>query len=564
MAGFLPHSPLHSGVTTIGTLPGVLVADTEEELRQLAETGFQDDQHRLKASGVCRDCYDGNFYPYISSWIGADKAREIACRYSMIMRRTVDVLSMHLYRKGPKRYIADNPLATKILNRIYKANDFDSLMQLADRTTYVTDVAAIEFVPNDGPDAARVPVKMRLWDASEFVPVFSSVDAMQPIAIATMSTQGKQRTTRIFTPEFVTKYATDSPAYETSYAQRSIPTGGMKEVLGYPQPNYLGTIPFEFVHYEMPKNSFWVSGVGRQLAHLNLHVNRRLCDLADQIIGWRPKGVLVNTKADWNFPQDQKPGQYARLESTGGPNADKMQAIAQFIGPDLAFTQYDWNDLTAYIDHLIEMLGVPASVVRMQQQGGTSGAAIQSEQLPLIERAEARQRLFESIECKIAKKTIEVALAQMMAALPPEAMAMPIMPTVDEMGMPIPMDPALAEIQNALAEIQALQMAQETIYETFRMAWPVLTKNRPGPDRDAHDMYQLNSMTNSRTQMLAEDRNIPEEEAFGEIMKTFQYIQQENMGVAAAQAPLMPPPAPEGEEGGQNPPPEEQGGESDG
>jgi len=64
--------------------------------------------------------------------------------------------------------------------------------------------------------------------------------------------------------------------------------------------------------------------------------------------------------------------------------------------------------------------------------------------------------------------------------------------------------------------------------------------------------------------MLAEDRNIPEEEAFGEIMKTFQYIQQENMGMAAAQAPLMPPPAPEGEEGGQNPPPEEQGGESDG
>lgn len=549
MPNFLPISPLHAGVSTLGTLPGVLTIESEDDLRKLAESGFQDDQHRLQTAGMCRDCYDGNFYPYISSWIGADKGREIAARYSMIMRRTVDVLSMHLYRKGPKRYIAGHPEASAILDRIYKANDFDGLMQLADRTTYITDVAAIEFLPNDGPDAAAVPVKMRLWDASEFVPVFSPDDAQTPIAVATLATYGKSRVTRIFTPDMVTKYVTAAPATETSYAQRSIPAGGMKEAFGYPQPNYLGTIPFEFIHYEMPRNTFWVPGVGKQLAHLNLHVNRRLCDLADQIIGWRPKGVLVNTKADWNFPQNQKPGQYARLESTGGPNADKLQAIAQFIGPDLAFTQYDWNDLTAYIDHLIEMLGVPASAVRMQQQGGTSGVAIMSEQLPLIERAESRQRLFEHIECKVAKKTLMIALAQLQNAIPPEAAGIPVMPTVDEMGMPIPMDPAMAQLQMALAEIQALQMAIEAIDSSFRMIWPVLTKNRPGPDRDAHDMFQLNSMTSSRTQMLAEDRNIPEQEAFEEVMKTFQYVQQENMAMAAAQAPLMPPPEAENEQG---------------
>lgn len=562
MAGFLPLSPLASGVSTVGTIPGVLTAETEDDLRKLAETGFQDDQHRLQAAGMCRDCYDGNFYPYISSWIGSDKGREIATRYSMIMRRTVDVLSMHLYRKGPKRYIVGNPVATQVLNRIYKANDFDSLMQLADRTTYITDVAAIEFLPNEGLDAATVPVKMRLWDASEFVPVFHPNDAITPIAVATMGTTGKQRMLRVFTPTTISKYVSEAPASETSYAHRAIPSGGMKEAFGYPMENYLGTIPFEFVHYEMPRSSFWVSGVGKQLSHLNLHVNRRLCDLADQIIHWRPKGVTLNTAADSNLPHDSKPGQFTRLEGSRVPGSDK-DPTAMFIAPDLAFTQYDWNDLTAYIDHLIEMLGVPASAVRMQQQGGTSGVAIMSEQLPLIERAESRQRLFESIERKIAKKTLEVAVAQLSAAIPPEFQGMPVMPTVDEMGMPIPMDPAIAQVQNALAEVQALQMAIMDIDASFRMVWPVLTKNRPGPERDAHDMFQFNTMTNSRTQMLAEDRNIPEEEAFEEVMKTMTYIQQENMALAMAQAPLMPPPAPEGEEGGENPPPQEEGAQDE-
>lgn len=547
MPGFLPYSPLASGVSTIGTLPGILTAESEGDLAKLAETGFQDDQHRLQAAGMCRDCYDGNFYPHISQWIGSDKGREISARFSMIMRRTVDVLSMHLYRKGPVRYIANNPVATQVLNRIYKANDFDSLMQLADRTTYITDVAAIEFLPNEGVDAASVPVKMRLWDASEFVPVFSPEEPIIPIAVATMGTAGKKRMLRVFTANTISKYVSEAPATETSYAHRAVPSGGMKEAFGFPQENYLGILPFEFVHYEMPRSTFWVSGVGKQLAHLNFHVNRRLCDLADQIINWRPKGVIMNTAADSNLPHDSKPGQFTRLEGVRGPNAGDNPPIAQFIAPDLAFTQYDWQDLTAYIDHLIEMLGVPASAVRMEQQGGTSGVAIMSEQLPLIERAESRQRLFEATERKIARKTLEIAAVQLMAAIPPEFQAMPVMPTVDEMGMPIPMDPAVAQIMNAMAEIQAIQAAIADIDANFRMVWPVLTKNRPGPDRDAHDMFQLNSMTSSRTQMLAEDRNIPEDEAFNEVMKTIGYIQQENAALAMAQAPLMPPPEETGE-----------------
>lgn len=516
-------APIVNPSRNIGAVARVLVADTPDELKEAIESGFQNDQSRLSIAGICRDCYDGNFAPYIAEWLGSDRARESAVRFSMIMRRTADVLSTHLYRKGPTREIYGYPIATEMLNSVYKANNFDSIMQMADRTTYINDVAAIEFLPNDGVDAYRVPVKMRLWDSSEFVPIFTSDESLEPWCVATLSNFGPKRVARIFTAEEVSKYSSPTPMVQSTQNVSAITAQGMKEEFGYPQPNYLGTVPFEFVHFELPRNSFWVSGVGQQLAHLNLHVNRRLSDIADQITHWRPKGILKNVKADWNLPRDQKPGQYTRLETTDNMMMNGKDAIADFLAPDLSFTTYDWNDLTAYIDHIVEMLGVPASTIRMEQQGGTSGVAIMSEQLPLIERAEARQRQFEYFERRIAKKCLTVCLAQLMNAQPQ-----------DEAGA--------FYVENQMAEIQAALADFDT---SFRMIWPVMTKNRPGPERDAHDSFQLNFNLKSRAEMIADDLNIPIDEAFAKVQQTMQLIQQENAMLAAAQAPLAPPMPPE-------------------
>jgi hypothetical protein len=516
-------APIVNPTRNIGAVARVLVADTPDELKEAIESGFQNDQSRLSIAGICRDCYDGNFAPYIAEWLGSDRARESAVRFSMIMRRTADVLSTHLYRKGPTREIYGYPVATEMLNSVYKANNFDSIMQMADRTTYINDVAAIEFLPNDGVDAYRVPVKMRLWDSSEFVPIFTSDESLEPWCVATLSNFGPKRVARVFTAEEVSKYSSPTPMVQSTQNVATTTAQGMKEEFGYPQPNYLGTVPFEFVHFELPRNSFWVSGVGQQLAHLNLHVNRRLSDIADQITHWRPKGILKNVKADWNLPRDQKPGQYTRLETTDNMMMNGKDAIADFLAPDLSFTTYDWNDLTAYIDHIVEMLGVPASTIRMEQQGGTSGVAIMSEQLPLIERAEARQRQFEYFERRIAKKCLTVCLAQLMNAQPQ-----------DEAGA--------FYVENQIAEIQAALADFDT---SFRMIWPVMTKNRPGPERDAHDSFQLNFNLKSRAEMIADDLNIPIDEAFAKVQQTMQLIQQENAMLAAAQAPLAPPMPPE-------------------
>lgn len=530
-------SPLMNPTRNIGLVPSVMVADDPAKAREIITSGFPADQTRLVLAGVCRDCYDGNFIPYISEWIGNDRARDIAVRYSKIMRRTVDVLSTHLYHKGPVREIYGHPEASSLLATIYKANNFDTIMQLADRITHINDVAAIEFIPNEQADALTVPVKMRVWDSSEFVPFFTSDNAMEPWAVATLSNYGDNRVARFFSAEEVSKFVSPTPLVQATTNASTNNNSAMQEQFGYPQPNYLETVPFEFVSFEMPRHCFWVSGVGQHLAHLNLHVNRRLSDLADQIIHWRPKGVLKNTKADWNLPRDQKPGQYTRLESTGSVELTGAEAKAEFLGPDLGFVNYDWQDLTQYIDHMVEMEGVPASTIRMTQQGGTSGVAIMSEQLPLIERAEARQRTFEYFERKIAKKCLQIAAKQLSTA-----------EIADEMQAEYVYG-TLAMINAALADFDS----------NFRMIWPILTKNRPGPERDAHDAFQFNFQTKSRTSMTAEDLNIPKEEAFSKVQEEFYYLTQENMMAAqaqmaaqAVQAQMMPQPAPEqtGKEGG--------------
>lgn len=510
-------SPLVNPTRNIGLVPAVMVADDPAKAREIITSGFPADQTRLVLAGVCRDCYDGNFIPYISEWIGNDRARDVAVRYSKIMRRTVDVLTTHLYRKGPIREIYGHPEATTLLSTIYKASNFDSIMQLADRITHINDAAAIEFVPNTGTDAITIPVKMRVWDSSEFVPFFTSDDAMEPWAVATLSNFGDNRMARYFSAEEVSKFTSPTPVIQSTTNSATNKNAGMTEVFGYPQPNYLGVVPFEFVSFEMPRNSFWTGGIGQHLAHLNLHVNRRLSDLADQIIHWRPKGVLKNTKADWNLPRDQKPGQYTRLETSGNIEMSGTEASAEFLGPDLGFTQYDWNDLMQYIDHMVEMEGVPASTIRMTQQGGTSGVAIMSEQLPLIERAEARQRTFEYFEQKIAKKCLQIAKIQLFNA-----------EIVDE-----------ATYQYVATYIQIIDAALADFDANFRMIWPIMTKNRPGPERDAHDAFQFNFNTKSRTTMTSEDLNIPKEEAFAKVQEELFYLSQENLIIAQAQMQQM-------------------------
>ena len=128
--------------------------------------------------------------------------------------------------------------------------------------------------------------------------------------------------------------------------------------------------------------------------------------------------------------------------------------------------------------------------------------------MPLIEEAENRQVAFERYETELARITLIAAAAQMsMFKARPN------------------MDPKL------------LSAVAQNLSMTFR--WPPMNKNRPGPDRDAHDAFLLQNQLASRVQIIMDNEGLTEEEAMIKVEMTLQQINQEEMIVAQAQMQIQ-------------------------
>jgi hypothetical protein len=229
------------------------------------------------------------------------------------------------------------------------------------------------------------------------------------------------------------------------------------------------------------------------------------------------------------MPTNLRPDEFVTMPNAFNAQGEGPEAEIGWLNPDTSFTQIDWNDLTNFIDFGLEMLGIPPSSIRMEQQGGTSGVAIQSEQLPLIEEAENRQVSFERYETNLAKITLRVIAAQIETFK-----VRPIFNPAD------------------------LRQAAENLAMTFR--WPPMTKNRPGPDRDAHDAFTLQNKLKSRITIMMDNENMSEEEAAAYVQKQLEQINQEELYIAQAQlqveqqqlaiqAQFAQPPAPESTDG---------------
>jgi hypothetical protein len=243
----------------------------------------------------------------------------------------------------------------------------------------------------------------------------------------------------------------------------------------------------------------------------------------------RPKGFAKNCPPQFVVPTNMRPDEFVTLPNAFNAQGEGPEAELGWLYPDTSFTTIDWNDLTAYIDLSLEMLGIPPSAIRMEQQGGTSGIAIQSEQLPLIEEAENRQVAFERYETELARITLIAAAAQISSFK----------------SRPV-IDPKL------------LLAASTNLSMTFR--WPPMTKNRPGPDTDSPDAYLLQNQLASRVQIIMDNEQLTEDEAMLKVEMTLTQLNQEEMIVAQAQmqiqeqqmalqAQYAPPPAPGGNSG---------------
>lgn len=122
----------------------------------------------------------------------------------------------------------------------------------------------------------------------------------------------------------------------------------------------------------------------------------------------------------------------------------------------------------------------------MRGGNAASGVSIIAEQLPIIEECEARQMLAESTEKDLAAVTL-----------------MTVAKWLEGMG-----DGAtIAPIQAAIADFD------------MSVQWPPLTKNRPGPDYDAHLQFELVNGLVSPVQVLMEMTGMTEQEAIEHFAK---------------------------------------------
>jgi hypothetical protein len=444
--------------------------DVENEIR----AGVPNEAPR-RSEYVANALYaDGEFDADIQVWMSAIDGPRFpreSIRTSRIMARVLDVLTANLYRIGPDRSVQDDDAATEWLTTLYQERAVDALFQTADRLALANHVSAFEVYADDDAESPS-PVGLRLWGGEELYVWTDPNDSRRPWAVATLDVMDTQRRIRLWTAEQRVEFVTDK-------LQDGQTAGGtyFREIGRDANP--WGFLPFAFVHGVYPARYFRPQGppAGTALRRLNYHVNFRLSTQADDILHSRPIPVIEGTAGDFNF-EKRRPGVWQSIpaiaDAGGGLVTDPR---ANYVTCDLGYLGTDWEDLQAYIDHALEMLGVPAVAVRMEQTGTRSGVALVAEQVPLAQWAESRTRPFSFYERALARLCLKAGAV--------------------------------------LGEGANLEKAAAT---ALTLRWPEMFVELPGPERDAHDQWMLDNGLMSRKQWLQLREHLTPEEAETRLM----------------------------------------------
>ena len=476
----------------MATDPGLLKKIREE----ITTGGLRHERQRIDDARQNLDFYAGRFSAYAPKVAGElyDKIRP---RYSLAMQRIVNTLTANLYKDGPRRSLGDDDTAgqrekaTTWLNAIYKANAIDAQWQQADRLATAADAAAFQVVPSKEPHR---PVRIQIWDASQIVTWLDPDDQLTVAAVGIVDQYNEQRRLRVYTPELVQTYMTrqwtpGTTAGATAYEFRSERENDIVDADGN------GVIPFCFVHFNLPLCDFWTYGPGTFLRDMNDAANALLTQIGGSIrYNLIPVLVGKGLREGWRPPSPVRPGDVwfppatsdANGETPADPSFDYLQADASFVAAG-------WDDLNNYLDHTLEMCGVPPATVRMVQDSARSGVSIVAEQAPLILWAQSRQRPFAHYEECLAKLVLTVGASHLARQ-----------DTMRVRGLPDPLRVGVDELDEAAYLPQ------------LSLRWPKMYPDMPGPDQDAADDWLLSHQMASRTLLLMrrESMTRPEAQAY--------------------------------------------------
>jgi hypothetical protein len=370
------------------------------------ERGLSNERPRLNSAVMARAFYDYQGRRYATLFMrDAETTFDFLgrpYRPTGLIREVIDVLTEHLYCPGPQRTWTD-AAGQELLDRVYTDNHIDALMLRCDQLSTLADVCAIQIDAGDGEFNER-PLTLQLWEAGEFTAWTDPNDTRKVVAVCTIDRYDQTTRYRLWGPEEVWTYLTkkgDGTA------------GGRVATLQSKEPHDYGCVPFSFVHYDLPVQSFWTAGISELLVNAEIRLNDRLSRL-DEAINKHLNPTPVAKNVDDNFQPILEPQRFIRLHaskmrpgSTGGyedgPDPDIFYLQATI---DVASA---WDDLTRYLNQVLEALRVPASAVRMEQTGIQSGIALIVEQAPLLTRARRRRYPFGVYESSLASKILQCA-----------------------------------------------------------------------------------------------------------------------------------------------------------
>jgi hypothetical protein len=466
--------------------------------KEIIEGGLRSQVARLECARANLAFYKGDFLeaPVRPKGNTAyDSARYP--RHSMLMQRIIKILCKNLYAEGPIRKLVPpeqeieskekvegstgDPAydaATAWLNECYKRNRMDSKWQRADVLSTISEVAAFQVTAWPDPEW---PVRISLLDASQFCVWMDPEQPTVPMLVAVLDVVDDRRRLRLYSDEDIRIYMTPEPQ---DSSQISAPLKQDYEYQGEKKNPY-GILPFSFVHFEEPVCEFWGGSPGHNLRKVNDGVNFKLTETFDCIrYNLRPVVLLKGVRPDWKPPAPIFPGDVWHMAAASDSTMEKdSEPDATYLQADPSFVVADWDDTKQFVDHTLEMYGVPATAIRMEQSSVRSGVAIIAEQIPLIDWARSRQKPFGMYEEELARLVLKIGARHLGSQVGEDYQA-----TAADLDM-VSLHPGLV------------------------LKWPDMYPRIPGQEQDAEDLFELEQRLTSKTMLLMQRKSLTREEA---------------------------------------------------
>lgn len=309
---------------------------------------------------------------------------------SYMTRKVINGLTCHTYAPGPERRLGDET-ASEWLAEVYEDNGANALWKDVDRLATLQGVAAFQVAATGDPSR---PIRLHVWSAEELVVWCPSDDVLTPQAVCTITEDGGETVYTLYTAESVRKYRTKRSQFGMSRT--------LIEPDGPDEPNPYGRLPFVFVHYERPTRRFWTKGLGSLVRKVNARVDEKMSELAEaQRFYLKPIPLASGVPPGWR-PKIQ-PGRFNVVPyRAGASGAPTLEPKVWFLQAEVN-VESAWADITNTIETGLSDLDIPLAAYRADQSAVKSGAAMVTEQAPLLNHARGRRFHYAAAESELAK-----------------------------------------------------------------------------------------------------------------------------------------------------------------